>query len=410
MVFIGQGDWNDLECWQDADRLPIPSDNVIIASGAICYMPESAVGQYETLTIEDGAQLYAPEDAEIVATVKKNIEGYTPALMNNWYLLSFPVDEEPDFQAAGMITESNYDLFYFDQDFTGKLEDNMANGEWRNYKWCMSVGEEFKADYNAYLYANRRNTTLSFTGILYTEGTKVYQRIKFNPDFDQVGVNLIGNPYTCNAEVVTGSRISGIYMMNDDRTDVMAYDDSEFDYTYVAPMTAFFAVAAANNPNAKITMCPVELDEHEGEEPGVIRSRSTTRAASSHTPTMSIELTANGVVKDRVYLKAGQGEDCPKFTLTKKGSKIFVPKDNKNYAIAYAGDANEMPLSFTAKGSGTYTLKFNTKRADRSYLHLIDKATGADIDLLKTPSYTFDSNDSSDATRFKLVLAEDATK
>ena len=404
MYFIGQGDWNDLEKWQDLDRLPTNLDNVIIAEGAICYMPASAVGHYSSLTIEDGAQLYAPEDAEVIATVKKNIEGYDPVAMNNWYLISFPVNiEEPDFEGAGMFNNGDYDLFYFDQNYPGTLDENPANGEWRNFKWYMENGMEFKAPYNGYLYANRQNTTLEFTGELYTAGDISYQRIPLvdGSDENAQGVNLIGNPYTCNAEMETGSRITGIYMMNDERTDVIVYDDGDFDYTVVAPMTSFFAVTSANHAQGRITMSPVNLEDHdEYEEPWIIRSNVST---------MSIELTANGVLKDRMYVKTGEGENCIKFNLSNNGSKIFVSQNDKNYAIAYAEDANVMPMCFTTKESGTYTLSFNTKNMNCGYLHLIDNATGVDIDLLQTPSYTFDSKDSNYANRFKIVFSEEAT-
>lgn len=400
MHFVGQGDWNDLENW-DADRLPMALDNVIIDEGAICHMPESAIGQYATLTIEDGAQFYAPEDAEIYATVKKNIEAYQG--LNGWNLLSIPVDVEgdPDFNAAGMITNSAYDLFYFDQNFPGEVVDETSeNGEWRNYKYYMQNGLEFKAPYNAYLYANKQNTTLHFTGNLYTAGSVVYQRITFNNGADQVGVNLVGNPYTCNAEMVAGNRIGGYYMLNEERNDVIVYDDGEFDYTYLAPMTAFFAVASANNNNAKITLSPLDLEQHEDEIPGIIRSNEAT---------MSIELTANGILKDRVYVKAGEGENCIKFNLNNNSTKLFVPQNNKNYAIAYTEGANVMPMCFTTKESGIYTLNFNTKNMNCSYLHLIDNVTGTDIDLFQTPSYTFNSSDSNYANRFKLVFNEEAT-
>jgi len=397
MVFTGQGDWNDLENWQDVDRLPMALDNVTIAEGAICHMPESAIGQFASLTIADGGQLYAPEDAEIFATVQKNIEAYEG--LNGWYLLSIPVDVEgdPDFNAAGMITNSAYDLFYFDQNFYDGTE---APGEWRNYKYYMENGMEFKAPYNAYLYANKQNTTLNFTGNLYTAGSVVYQRITFNGDADEVGVNLVGNPYACNAEMVAGNRIGGYYMLNEERNDVIVYDDGEFDYTYLAPMTAFFAVASANNNNAKITLSPLDAESHDGEEPGIIRSNEST---------MSIELTANGILKDRVYVKAGEGENCIKFNLNNNSTKLFVPQNNKNYAIAYTEGANVMPMCFTTNESGIYTLNFNTKNMNCSYLHLIDNVTGADIDLFQTPSYTFNSSDSNYANRFKLVFNEEAT-
>ena len=406
-VFNGDGSWGNLEFWtvngQAATRLPNSLDNVTIESG-ICHMTDNT--QFGALTIEDDAQLYAPENADIYATVKKNIEAYEG--LGGWYLLGFPTDlDTPDFVGAGMITNSNYDLFFFDQTFPGEVDDETSNnGEWRNYKYYMQNGLEFIAQYNGYLYANAQNTTLHFTGNLYTEVSVEYKRITYyNENPEQLGVNLIGNPYTCNAEMVAGARIAGYYMMNEERNDVVVYDDGDFDYTYLAPMAAFFAVASANNNNAKITLSPLNVEDHDGEEPGIIRSKGSTSNGS----TMSIELTANGIMKDRVYVKAGEGENCIKFNLNNNSSKLFVPQNNKNYAIAYTEGANVMPICFTPKESGIYTLNFNMKHMNCSYLHLIDNATGADIDLLRTPSYTFDSKDCGYATRFKLVFEEEAT-
>lgn len=402
MVFTGHGDWNDLGNWENASRLPNDSDHIVIAPDAVCHMPESAIGQYASLTIEDGGQLYAPEDAEgIVATVKKEIAAFTTGQGNNWYLLSFPTDlDAPNF-ADSLVTTTPYDLYFFDQ--------NSVNAEWRNYKYYMEQGLDFIApsisghSLNGYLYANSANTTLNFTGELYTEGSIVYTRITFNNGANQVGVNLIGNPYTCNAEMVAGNRIGGYFMMNEERNDVIVYDDGEFDYTYLKPMTAFFAVASANNNNAKITLSPLDVAAHNEEEPGIIRSNGSTVS------TMSIELTANGILKDRVYVKAGEGENCFKLSMNHNSTKLFVPQNDEDYAIAYTEGANVMPLCFTTKESGIYTLNFNTKNMDCNYLHLIDNVTGVDIDLLRTPSYTFDSKDSNYATRFKLVFAEEAT-
>jgi hypothetical protein len=39
------------------------------------------------------------------------------------------------------------------------------------------------------------------------------------------------------------------------------------------------------------------------------------------------------------------------------------------------------------------------------YLHLIDNMTGADVDLLSTPSYVFEARDGDYATRFRLAFA-----
>ena len=128
-------------------------------------------------------------------------------------------------------------------------------------------------------------------------------------------------------------------------------------------------------------------------------------------------------MRDRAYVRPGEGKNCTKFSINKNTPKIFIPKNNKDYAIACTEGAKVMPLCFTTNKSGTYTLRFDTKDLPGDYLHLIDNATGIDIDLMaatSTPStgsgnegsvasYTFDSKDCNYATRFRLVLDEEAT-
>jgi hypothetical protein len=47
----------------------------------------------------------------------------------------------------------------------------------------------------------------------------------------------------------------------------------------------------------------------------------------------------------------------------------------------------------------------NAKHIDLAYLHLIDNLTGADVDLLENPSYTFTAKTSDYASRFRLVFS-----
>ena len=124
---------------------------------------------------------------------------------------------------------------------------------------------------------------------------------------------------------------------------------------------------------------------------------------------LQIELTAKGVLLDRVFMKAGKGENCSKLSLSQYAPIIYVPEDGKEYAIAYREGANMMPLCFTTAKDDIFTLNFDTRGYNGSYLHLIDNATGADIDLLRTPVYTFDSKDCGYAARFKIVFSEEAT-
>ena len=64
-----------------------------------------------------------------------------------------------------------------------------------------------------------------------------------------------------------------------------------------------------------------------------------------------------------------------------------------------------MPVNFKAETNGSYTMSFGSENVTFSYLHLIDNLTGADVDLLATPSYTFDATTTDYASRFRLVFA-----
>ncbi len=391
--------------------------------------------------------------------------GWNP---NGWNLISIPVtanyinkdtqdhpDGAPfiDYEEAGFFYGENYDFYHFSQEY--------PYAEWRNYRayaedstfvvhdlayydydsvcnvvydtvthndtlWYVvhdtvyvAQDANFVAERNGYLYANYLPTTLSFTGYLYTCAKKEHRYLRYDsisPKYHYSGYNLVGNPYPCNATVETGSwetigentywinYIHSFYTLNEARNNVMVLDYNPQDPTgtgiVVPPMTALFVVATRSHRLSNVIFRPAEsFDIDEGE----------TLVRGNGVENLQIELIANGVLLDRVFMKAGKGENCSKFSLSQYAPIIYVPKDGKEYAIAYREGANMMPLCFTTAKNDVFTLEFDTRGYNGSYLHLIDNATGADIDLLRTPSYTFNSADAHYASRFKIVFSEEAT-
>ena len=67
-----------------------------------------------------------------------------------------------------------------------------------------------------------------------------------------------------------------------------------------------------------------------------------------------------------------------------------------------------LPLYFKTHELGTYTIAVEKGTSELDYLHLIDHLTGADIDLLATPSYTFEVKAHQYPSRFQLVFGENA--
>jgi hypothetical protein len=244
---------------------------------------------------------------------------------------------------------------------------------------------------HSYLYANQGTTTLSFNGT-FNSGNTVY-RMANAASSDFPGYQLVGNPLPCNALFHGGTKITGYYAMNEDgRADVVAVDMDPV----VAPATAVIIVSNGGNP---ATQRDVTISPNEG--------NTTVRSAKS---LITIEVLSNeGALEDRAFVRNYESEDLTKFSLRKDGTKIFIPQNGKKYAAVYAGEAKTMPLCFTSTEGGIHTLTVNVENMNCSYLHLIDNVTGTDIDLLRTPKYTFNADDSNYATRFKLVFDEQAT-
>ena len=108
---------------------------------------------------------------------------------------------------------------------------------------------------------------------------------------------------------------------------------------------------------------------------------------------------------DNVIVSFKEGEQLEKFLFNADLAKLYIPKDQKDYAITYSEKQGEMPLNFKATQDGEYTIAVNPENMEMGYLHLVDNLTGADVDLLASPSYTFQAKTTDYESRFKLVFA-----
>ncbi len=121
---------------------------------------------------------------------------------------------------------------------------------------------------------------------------------------------------------------------------------------------------------------------------------------------MKINLTRNrGTVIDRAIVHFGECRQLPKFQINPNSTKIYVTEGNKDFAIVRSAAQGEMPVSFRASENGTYTIAVEAENVDMNYLHLIDNMTGADVDLLATPNYTFEARTNDYTSRFRLVFS-----
>ena len=114
-----------------------------------------------------------------------------------------------------------------------------------------------------------------------------------------------------------------------------------------------------------------------------------------------------GVVEDNAIVRFDGGATLGKFQFRENSTKVYIPQGGKDYAIVNSEARGEMPIGFKAAENGTYTVSVDLANAgELGYLHLIDNLTGADVNLLQTPSYTFDARKTDYASRFRLVFSD----
>ena len=316
---------------------------------------------------QQAVYLYLKDEETPQYDFYKDITGYGQAENGNYYLIASPIDDA-DPVAAGMITDelgaqatpetSTYDLYWFDQ---------TQDEEWQNYR----QGTFKLASGMGYLYANKENKTIHFDGTPY-DGDGSVSLVK-DDEADFSGWNLVGNPFGVSAYIDRP-----FYVMNQDGTELIQSNAND----EIAAMQGIFVIA--NEDGENLTFTPEATDQSANLTLNLSQSR--------------------GAVIDRATVSFNDGRQLPKFQLNAESTKLYIPQGNNDYAVVNSNAQGEMPVNFKAQNNGTYTISVNTENLEANYLHLIDNMTGTNIDLLQTPSYTFEAKTTDYASRFRLVF------
>ena len=402
-VFTTEGAWNMVSNWSN-NIVPTVGSNIEIAANAtipadyVAHVGAISINSGATLTIADGGQLYHNNEG-VTATVQKDITAYTvqqtqgETKTDGWYFIASPIKAilAPG-EVANMITDQteppySYDLYRFNQ---------AADEEWENY-------HQHSSDFNlvngaGYLYANSNQVTLQFTGEL-----KPYAASESVPV--RAGWNLVGNPFAYNVYAN-----QPFYKMNSNKTDIEAVDS--YTTTTIVPCTGIIINAATagnvtfsreapvasmgNNGGVHIALSQPVPEPVEGPARNGNGFNSVESSISTGSTTLAL---------DNAIVSFNEGSQLGKFYFGEQNANIYLPQGGEEYAIAYSDKQGEMPLNFKANENGTYTLTVNPEGVEMGYLHLIDNMTGADVDLLQTPIYSFNAKTTDYAGRFKLVLA-----
>ena len=168
--------------------------------------------------------------------------------------------------------------------------------------------------------------------------------------------------------------------MNDNHTDIVVAEDLN-----IAPMEGIFVYT-----------------EEDGE---ILTLLPSTKAVSIDERVVLNLSGSTGDVIDRVIVRLGEGGTLPKLMLDEEHhTKVYVPQEDGEYAVVNGSETNIIPVNFKAGEMGVYKFSVRVDNTSVSYLHLIDKVTGEDIDMLIDDTYTFVGTTTEMEDRFILRL------
>lgn len=319
------------------------------------------------LIIENGGQLICRND--VAATLQKSITHYTSASSKDgWYTIASPVvGTDMSLSAIG-----DYDLFKYDETSHTWLNEYNHEDDFTS----TSVAEGF-------LYANGANQTLPFAGEMKASNAEVTKALTYSStDGKLKGFNLVGNPFTCNltsSMVKMNGETLSTYYVSEGHANLKVRTLAS---TPIKPGQGFFVQA----PSAcDLVFNPSSKDEMD------------------YKPTfISIEA-GNSEFTDMAYIQLGYGNTLRKMSINDNTPLVYVMNEGADYAAATVDELKgSMPICFKAASTGQYTISVNTEGLDMSYLHLIDRFTGEDVNLLLEPTYSFIATKGDNESRFIL--------
>ena len=350
-----------------ASEFPTTKTNVNINLSA--YDGQDVYIAFKFAGVGTSGRMWYVDNVGVYCTTYPNeVQGYTTNA-DGWRLIASPLAETILANDVLNMTTGDFDLYRFNQS---------SDTQWENWKKEGSSHYHFGLEPGkGYLYANNSNTTLTFIGTKYSgDGNVALSRAVGS---SLAGWNLIGNPFAQAATVA-----KDFYVMNNDGSGLIAATGHN-----VAAMEGIMVYA--ENDGEIVTFVPNTRNSQADEQIVLNLSRG------------------ESYVIDRVIVRLGESGTLPKYSLNDNNAKIYVAQEDMDYAVVHGFESGNMQVNFESKHIGEYSFSVNLENADVKYLHLLDKITGDDVDMLSEGDYTFIGSPSDRNDRFVLRFGSTAS-
>ena len=363
----GDVTFNDLDLTATSESLIVHTSSVVTITGTLTNTSS------DNLIIEDGGQLVF-SGTGVQATMKKSTaHAGAKDVATDWYTIASPLAADVATDAVGNLTNGTYDLYRYNE--AAVMWENAKDTEHSGGFNELTVGR-------GYLYWNGSGSDITFAGEL--RNTDVAYTLKADGAGNYKGFNLIGNPFSQNITMsnITGVTLSGGYVLTQAGGWGASIDE-------IAPCQGFLVQVEA--------------------ETDITITKPTSSGKSRANRDYLAFTVANSEYEDVAYAMFEEATGLSKINHRNADiPMLYIPQNDKNYAIATMDDNTQaFNLNFKAMTTGQYTLSYKAE-GKYSYLHVIDRLTGEDIDMLLDGEYSFIGSPRDNEARFIVKLSYNA--
>lgn len=368
------GDWNDDSNWKYNLVPELGSDvtlkaSVTVPDGCVASVKNMVLSTKASIDVAAGAQFLCGNSVE--ATIHKTIEASTNK-DHKWNTLASPV-KNLKFDAVENLTSNTHNIYRYDE----------TTPKWEEYRNPDNEYEVFE-DGRGYIYRSVNGGDFKFQGSTNEEVTYTVTCTEIKGE--KYGVNLIGNPYPHDI-------YKGVAFPNTNLKKGYCVLSADGEWTYTPDNTAIKSGMA------------VMIQTTEKQD--IVIRNTAEQPIFSKAVNNNIWFTVNNnKYNDVACIDFNEGEGFYKIQhQNEQAPMLYVNHDGRNYASANVDDKTQnISLCFKTKNIGVFNLSVKAN-GNFSYLHLIDRLTGEDVDLLIDNEYSFVSSDKDNADRFIVKLS-----
>ena len=231
------------------------------------------------------------------------------------------------------------------------------------------------------------------------------------PGTDELGYNLIGNPYQAYLDVneflsANSTKVNNSYWVYIAESDnyvagnTSASDNPVLPSATLHPHQGFFVLASSDNQTVNFDYSTMALATPAAE--------SYFRGNKVNYPLVNLFATSEKGKKDLTVIEFNRPEFGGSYKMRAINNAHFELSsymNNSRYSILFTEEGTEkVSVNFKTNEEGTFTMTWATYHGDFTSLFLVDNITGTRIDMLRSDHYTFNASPDDYASRFYITF------